>query len=488
MITEGNSPDTHLAAQGLAHVALLLGEQGGRVRAPVAGIPHGVLAVSVPVRRDGAAKVPRDRQRNLKIECVDLIADRATEAFEPPQGWSVRDLVFALDKGRRDWATIERHFGRERAWEAALSLVRCGGVVLRCGADEDLHLTTPVSWRRTHAWGLQHADLLQDLRGRPNPDELRDELLDLAAEVPELADEAALLAAVPTGAPLRVPKGSATRTEAWSVFENAFRAAATWWAHQGDGSPRLTAKGLAARAFRNSKDWTPEREQAFTNLVGVSFDQAVDQADSDVRVRGPLQWSMGRVAADASVAKPWVSLPSKGLHAAGLISCAAVGVLLIENSDTFQQVCGVPDVVANWLCIWGQGHVSDGVVALLAHLSPRPVAAWCDLDADGIGIIDVLARKLGHAVHPVGMEVELWESTAHRWQKPAQIDRDKSLAARLAVSGPAPLRSLAARIAAEGGSCEQEAIQDQVLPVLTGHLARIAPVPDSRAGRAGLGG
>jgi len=484
MTTTGKATDTRLALHGLAHVPLLLGERGGRVRAPVGGIPPGVMAVSVPVRRDGTAVVPRDRQRNLKIERVDLIADEATRAFDRPPGLADRDLVFALDRGRRDWATVERHFGRDRAWEAALSLVRCGGVVLRCGADEDLHLTAPVGWRRTHAWSLQHADLLQDLRGRPDPDELRAGLVGLAAEVPELAEEAELLAAMPAGASLRVPKGSETRTEAWSVFENAFRAAATWWVQRRAGGPNLTAKGLAAKAFRNSKDWTPEREQAFANLVGVSFDQAVDKADTDVRVRGPLRWSIERVAADAGVAQPWVSLPSKGLHVAGLVSCEAVGVLLVENSDTFQQVCGIPEVVATWLCIWGQGHVSDGVVALLLRLSPRPIAAWCDLDADGISIIDVLGRKLGCAVHPVGMDVEIWESTEHRRQKPAQIDRDISLAHRLAVSGPGALRPLAARIAVEGGSCEQEAVQAQVLPMLTGHLARVAPTTDSGEGTA----
>ena len=112
-------------------------------------------------------------------------------------------------------------------------------------------------------------------------------------------------------------------------------------------------------------------------------------------------------------------------------------------------------------------------MALLSYLAPRPVIAWCDLDADGIGIVDVLARKLQRPVHTVGMGLDLWRSTPHRRQKPEQIARDKALATRLAAKGPESLRPLAQEIATYGGSCEQEAIQDLVLPRLAEALAAI---------------
>jgi len=445
---------------------LLLGEGAGQVRAPVGGLPPGVIAVTVPVRRDGEARAPRDRRRRLKVGDVDLISGRPTLAFDPPPDLATRELIFVVEAGRRDWSTVTGFFGPERAWRVAISLVRCGGVVLRCGTDETLELAQPISWRRSHAWSLQHADLLNDLRGRPDPDELRSELLGMMAQVDELRAERDLLARCSWGSPLRVPAWSAAGTEAWSVYEHAVRAAAVWWPHHTSGAEPLTAKGLASKAFRNSKGWTPERELAFANLTGASFDQAVSQADTDLRVRGPLIWRVGRVAADAAVAEPWIALPAGGIHAAGIIRCDAVGVLLIENSDTFEQVCRMPALTERWLCVWGKGQTTGGVVALLSHLAPRPVAAWCDLDADGINIINVLGRKLGRAVHPVGMDLELWRSTPHRTQKASQIERDKSLAVKLAVTGPESLRPLAQEIAAYGGSCEQEAIQDQVLPTL----------------------
>jgi hypothetical protein len=404
---------------------------------------------------------------------VDLISDGPTDPYAPSPELSKRDLIFALNAGRRDWPTVERYLGPARAWEVAMALVRCGGVLLRCGTDENLDLTQPVSWRRSHSWTLQHADLLNDLRGRPDPDGLRAELLDLMAPVDELRSERAQLSTFAPGSPLRVPSESKTGTSAWSVYENALRAASLWWTHGKSGQRPLTAKGLASKAFLNSKGWTPERELAFSNLVGTSFDNAVSKTDTAVRVRGPLMWRMGRVAADASLARPWVSLPANGLHAAGIIRCDAEGILVIENSDTFEEVCKASEVTDRWLCVWGEGYVSDGLVALLASLSSRPVAAWCDLDADGIQIISVLSQRLMREVHPVGMDLDLWRSEPHRHQKAPEIERDQKLATTMSTEGPELLRPLASAIAKLGGSCEQESIQDVVLPRLPQLLTEV---------------
>jgi hypothetical protein len=445
---------------------LLLGEAEGRVRVSVGGLPRGVIAVTVPKARDGEPRLPKDRHGLLRPDEVDLIADGPVDAFEPPDDLPVRHLIFVLEAGRRDWATVEKTLGRDRAWETAIALVRCGGVLLRCQVDDILHLAGPTSWRRSHAWSLQHADLLNDLRGRPDPDELRCELLDLMSQVDELDQERQLLAACPSGSPFKVPLGSAVGTIRRSVYEHVIRAAAVWWPHQRSGGTPLTAKGLAAKAFRNSKGWTVERELAFSNLISMSFDQAVSEADTEIRLRGPLVWQLGQVAADATVAEPWISVPARGIRAAGVTTCTARGILLVENSDTLEQVCKVPEIIGNWLCIWAEGYTSRGLLALLSYLAPRPIAAWCDLDADGIQIIDTVSRKLKREIVPVGMDIEFWQSTPHRRQEPDQIARDKPIAAKLAVNGPKPLRPLAFEIAQYGGSCEQEAIQDQIIPNL----------------------
>lgn len=467
-------------------VELILGEKDGRVPAPVGGLPPGVMAVSVPVRRDGRSHPPRDRHGRLKIREVDLVADGPVEVFAPPAGLSQRELAFVLAAARRKWSTAVGFLGEQRGWEIAVELVQCGGMVVRCGLSDNLDLTVPLSWRLSKAWEAQAVDRLDEIRGRRNPDEVRKELLALMVPVAELAAEHARLAACEPGTPLRVPEDSATLTRAWRVYEDAIRAAAFWWPRRSAGES-LTAKSLASQAWHNSKGWTTERELAFANLVGMSFDQAVTKADTELRLRGPLLWRVGQVAANAAVATPWVAVPAHGLHVAGIVGCDAEGVLLIENSDTFEQVCAVPEVIESWLCVWGRGYTSSGLLALLSYLAPRPVAAWCDLDADGIAIIDVLTRKLGRAVRPVGMDLELWRTTPHRMQTPEQIARDKQLAAKLAVNGPEPLRPLAREIANRGGSCEQEAVHHQVLQSLAEVLASLVPIDlaKRRLGAAG---
>lgn len=469
----GSIPAASQSSSAPDAVHLILGERAGRLRVPIGDLPQGVMAVSIPTRRGGAATVPRDRHRRLKVVDVDLIASEPTDPYRPSADLSARDLIFALGAGRRDWRTIEGFFGAERAWATALTLVRCGGIVLRCSTDENLMLTGPISWRRSHAWSLQYADLLNDLRGRPDPDGLRAELLRLMAPVDELRDEWNQLNECQPGSPLRVPRQTAAGTNAWSVYENAIRAAAHWYRHRTTGQLPLTAKGLASNAFHNAKGWTAERELAFSNLLRIGFDQAVARADTAVRACGPLVWQVGRVAADAGVTRPWVSLPALGLHATGIIRCDAEGILLVENSDTFEQVCMASNVSDRWLCVWGEGYVSDGVVALLTALSPRPVATWCDLDADGIRIISVLSQRLGREVHPVGMDLDLWRSAPHRQQSAEQIERDRKIATKLSSTAPESLRSLAHEIAGYGGSCEQEAIQHLVLPDLEALLADV---------------
>lgn len=78
-----------------------------------------------------------------------------------------------------------------------------------------------------------------------------------------------------------------------------------------------------------------------------------------------MRWTVGSVAADARKGHPWIGLPSGGIHLVGRIEHRARGVLVVENSDTFQQVCLLPGITDSWLCIWGKGSVVGGIVAFL---------------------------------------------------------------------------------------------------------------------------
>jgi len=358
----------------------------------------------------------------------------------------------------------------DRAWPVSVELIRAGGIVVRC--DVDVLTYEPRSWRLSHAWASQADDLLQEIRGRDAPDVARAKLLAAMSGVPQLANEQTLLSAIESGMPLRVPVGSRTHAGAWPVYEAAIRAACVWWPAQVPGQRRLTMRELAGKALGGSKKWTPARQQAFENLIEKPFDEAVEKAEYEIRVRGPLRWFVGSVAADATKGRPWIGLPADGVRLVGRIERDAHGVLVVENSDAFKQVCIRPDVTDRWLCVWGKGSVADGIVAFLRSMSDLPIAAWGDLDAYGIRIVFDLARRLERNITPVGMSVNLYANgTKYKPDDPVESQR---VAEKMAADGPMDLRDLASLIAnSDGLGCEQETLYDEVLPTLASELRRL---------------
>ena len=469
-VVESRRPMPDSRSPEALHVPLLIGEAYGRVKVRLPDLPAGVIAVTVPRTGPDGDRIPRDRKGRVRVTMVDLVAQGSVEAYHPPSTFSPRELIWVLETGSsRRWATIEAKF-HERAWDISVDLIRAGAVVVRCNVN--VLNFVPRSWRLTHAWASQSADLLQELRGRIPPDTARAQLLSLMNDIPELAEERALLSKADTGSPLRVPVESRTHCNLWPVYEAAIRAAGIWWPAQDAGQRRLTKRELAAKALGGSKNWTPARQQAFENLIGIPFDKAVDKAEYDIRLRGPLSWSIGSVIADASKSQPWIGMPTEGVSLLRRIHHSAHGVLVIENSDTFQQVCQRQDISDTWLCVWGKGSVADGVVAFLKSMDDLPIAIWCDLDAYGIRIVHGLSERLGRSLIPVGMSVELYNDGIK--YRPDDPDESRRVARKMAEEGPQELRTLAHAIAESGGlGCEQETLYDDVLDTLSGRLRDI---------------
>lgn len=454
------------------NVPVLVGEAYGRVEVPLPGLPEGVTAVTVPRTGPNGDRVPRDRKGRVRVTEVDLVTPGSVDAYRPPSTLTNKDLIWILDTGsNRRWTTIEAKFG-EHAWSVAVDLIRAGGVVVRC--DVDVLTFTPRTWRLTQAWASQADDLLLELRGRIPPDITRKQLLQAMNGVPELADERALLAAIDIDASFQVPAASLAQTKAWPVYDAAIRAASVWWPVHNDGQRRLTMRELAGKALGGSKKWTPARQQAFANLVGMPFDKALDKADYEIRVRGPLRWSIGSVVADASKGHPWIGLPAEGVWLVGRIERHARGVFVVENSDTFQQVCLRPDITDTWLCVWGKGSVADGIVAFLQSMRDLPIAIWCDLDAYGIQIVHSLSRRLDRELMPVGMTPDLYTNGTK--YSPDDLEESRRVAKKMAVEGPVALRGLARLITEAGGvGCEQETLYDEVLGQLADQLHSLEP-------------
>jgi hypothetical protein len=452
---------------------LAVGEAYGRVRIPLAGLPDGVAAYTVPVTdTEGAARVPVDRKKRLHPKEADLITERPVRPYGPPAGIDEGELRWILETGsHRQWASVEKRLGG-RAWDVCADLIRAGGVVVRCGVA-DVRDWKPRRLYLTRTWAAQAADVVRELRGLPVPFEARLNLITLIAGIPGLEDEAALLAAMPDSDPLRVPRGARTKTTRWTTHEAAIRAACFWYRHQQPGGRRLTEREVAGHALGGTKEWTDASKAAFAALLGRPIDQILDKADHDIRVRGPLWWTVGETAADARRGYPWVGLPSGGIHAMGNVQDDARGVLVIENADTFQQVCmHCPEVTDRWLCVWGKGSATSGVVAFLELMSDVPIAVWGDLDAYGIQIVTNLAERLKRDITPVAMTADLYAGGPK--YKPDDIDDSKRVAEKMVTDGLPALQGLAQVIAdADGLGCEQETLYDEVLPTLAEQLTAI---------------
>lgn len=473
------------AGIGRSHkgVSLLIDETEGRAEVFLNDLPLGVTAVTLPRRVKGVPRLPRNQRQRLSPVEVDLVPSGPVPAFQPPAWLLKRDLIKVLQtRSLKHWATVEGEFG-DRSWDLAVALVRAGAIAVRCEVLAPLGYR-PISWRLSASWAELAAGLLDELQGKPDPDKTRDELISLMAPVPRLAGERQWLGELAAGKPLTVPPLTAVGTDAWTVYEAAIRAACVWWRETANGR-RLTAKELAAIAFGNSKAWTAPQCQGFANLVGLPFDQAVDEPDTEVRLRGPLVWRLGGVAADAARSRPWISLPANGIRLLGDLNCAAKGVFLVENEDTFQKVCEATDLAERWLCIWSKGYASTGLTALLRFLEHLPIAVWGDLDAHGIQIVSDLTKRVGRYIQPVGMDVDAYVRGIKYKQEEKKRVENLALAKKLRKSAPVELQALAQAIVDNSGNgCEQETLYAEMIPVLA---TRLQPL-ESEGRSSGVGG
>ncbi len=208
----------------------------------------------------------------------------------------------------------------------------------------------------------------------------------------------------------------------------------------------------------------------------MPFDQAVETTEPEVRLRGPLRWTADNIIMDAAAARPWVAIPARSAQQFGTLDYSrAHGVLIVENLDTFEAICRHSDVPNTWLCLWGHGYVNNSLVSLVKLIN-KPTVCWSDLDAHGVAIVGDIQSRTGVAVTPVFMTVELHADSAFL----EQDEEQRALASRLATTGHAMLRDLAAQVARTGVGREQETMH-HLIPKLERQLAYIA-VPTNAGG------
>ncbi|SDJ12895.1 hypothetical protein SAMN05192558_110134 [Actinokineospora alba] len=322
----------------------------------------------------------------------------------------------------------------------------------------------------------RHQDRLNRLRVA----EERCLLWEVMRPVPQLDRERHLLETLDLGTTSQVPECSATVTKSWSTYEAAIRAGAYWYPESLTHVP--WEKEVASNALSGSKKWTMSQLQAFSRLVGTGLKEAMQWTDALIRVAGPLTWTNQTPIADASLATPWIDIPAQGSLESGELHCSADGVLLVENITTFEHLRRNTDLTQTWLCVWLEGNISKGLIPFLRHIAPRHVAAWCDLDPDGIEIVQSVEKGLERKVVPVGMSPEIWTNGTKLAEKTPDAHLTwQRMAAELAETGPESLRSLAAAIAITGRRCEQESIQFETTPAVVQQLKQLVAGQSSSA-------
>lgn len=300
----------------------------------------------------------------------------------------------------------------------------------------------------------------------------RVDLRQVMVRVPQLDRERRLLEALEPGPTAQVPPGSATETKSWPTYEAAIRAAAYWYPESLTRVP--WEKEVASNALSGSKRWTMAQLEAFSRLVGMGLKEALQWTDALIRVAGPLSWTNQTPIAHAGLATPWIDIPAHGSLESGELHCPADGVLLVENQTTFEHLRRNTDLTKTWLCVWLEGNISKGLIPFLRHINPRHLAAWCDLDPDGIEIVQSVGNGLGREVLPVGMTPEIWANGAKLAEKkPGDHLAWQQAATALAEHGPELLRPLAAAIATNGHRCEQETIQFETTPEVVRQLKQL---------------
>ena len=375
----------------------------------------------------------------------------------------VRDLATASELGALLGRPLARQIGRSTRVDLGRLDQQLRNGAAQCGLADAVAILTGQPLLQRQAWAAA--------RTRGNQAAVS-ELLTLMSGVPEMTAERELLAAITVGPVARVPAGSSARTTAWTVYDPAIRAACIWWEAERQRR-RLKAKELAGEAFRDTKKWNDQRRIAFSNLIHRAFDQAVDEADISIRLSGPLTWVSTDTVANAAEAYPWIAVPAEGIRKVGRVTCSALGIFVIENSEAFEQVCLLDGITDGWLCVWNQGNPSKRLMRFLAELN-LPIAAWCDLDAYGIRMIHNMQKDIRRPITPVGMSVDLWRSGTKLDQTDEKLAKARQLAAHMAAEGPAALQELATAIAETGDCCEQETLYKHVLPSLSSTMRNLA--------------
>jgi hypothetical protein len=136
-------------------------------------------------------------------------------------------------------------------------------------------------------------------------------------------------------------------------------------------SERPTGRGQGTRKSRSRRRQTVDRSAATgfrqprpaSVRPGRRFGGHRDQVEQAVGLK------VDETIANAAAVRPWIAVPAGGIRSLGYLECSARGILLIENSEPFEQVCAQDGITDRWLCVWNEGNPSKRLIRFLADLA-----------------------------------------------------------------------------------------------------------------------
>lgn len=402
--------------------------------------------------RNTGLKIGRRKASGFRVvECITR-----TDLAHALPGLVVSDMLVARRLLRRALQSRGPYGVRLKPEETPVALQLAVTGILECEEKAQGTATQPrwVPWRA----GLATDAVVEakEALGVLDADHERLKLISEVENAEAAAYEVSLLRAVPDGAALSVPDRSRCGSRSWSAYSAALRGLAEWDRVRQMGV-KPSSREVAARALGSSKAWTQARIRAFEEMCGVTFDEAMRHTDPIVKLRGPIRWAYRGTTGHGLSAHPWVGLPASMVSSFEILDCDASAALVIENEKTFEDVIRRTGLSENVVVLLGGGFLGEAEIALLRQVEV-PIFAWGDLDPKGIQIVTNIAERVGRSVTPVLMDPKfLAEPVA------AKASTDNiSLAGSLALHGAGDLSALAAAIAAQGATLEQEALHGHI--------------------------
>ncbi len=250
----------------------------------------------------------------------------------------------------------------------------------------------------------------------------------------------------------------------WDFYEAIVRAMVGLAEILAESQKIVPVETFAVRVYGRSKEFTVARRYALTRLLDSDLaDLGLIEREAEIRIFGPVTWSVGAHFADGRATDCWLGVPGSVLENRDTFRIGSSQAILVENLTPFETLArecartGHRDLLG----LFGGGYLSsaeEGFLGTAIDAGLRDVGIWADMDPDGLllaqDIIDLL-ETFHVCPTVVAMDPELFRLAPRTY--PVKESRLELLAQNLSRLAPS-LAGVAREILKFGAGVEQETI------------------------------